>query len=96
MFLSFLKFCIIFHFNSLKVKWLPVVNSPRGEDSADGGSGPACVPLLSPQACISKLVSGVESLRIQKVSSSIFKDFIYLFLERGEGREKERERNINV
>ena len=25
-----------------------------------------------------------------------FKDFIYLFLVRGEGREKERERNINV
>ena len=25
-----------------------------------------------------------------------FKDFIYLFLDRGEGREKERERNINV
>ena len=25
-----------------------------------------------------------------------FKDFIYLFLERGDGREKERERNINV
>ena len=25
-----------------------------------------------------------------------FKDFIYLFLERGEGREKERERNISV
>ena len=25
-----------------------------------------------------------------------FKDFVYLFLERGEGREKERERNINV
>ena len=24
------------------------------------------------------------------------KDFIYLFLERGEGREKERERNISV
>ena len=24
------------------------------------------------------------------------KDFIYLFLERGEGEEKERERNINV
>ena len=24
------------------------------------------------------------------------KDFIYLFLDRGEGREKERERNINV
>ena len=27
---------------------------------------------------------------------SSFKDFMYLFLERGEGREKERERNINV
>ena len=26
----------------------------------------------------------------------IFKDFIYLFVERGEGKEKERERNINV
>ena len=26
----------------------------------------------------------------------IFKDFIYLFLERGEGREKERERNIDA
>ena len=25
-----------------------------------------------------------------------FKDLIYLFLERGEGREKERQRNINV
>ena len=25
-----------------------------------------------------------------------FKDFIYLFLERGEGKEKEKERNINV
>ena len=25
-----------------------------------------------------------------------FKDFIYLFLQRGEGREKERESNINV
>ena len=25
-----------------------------------------------------------------------FKDFIYLFLERGEGRAKDRERNINV
>ena len=26
----------------------------------------------------------------------MFKDFIFLFLERGEGREKERERNIDV
>ena len=25
-----------------------------------------------------------------------FKDFIYPFLQRGEGKEKERERNINV
>ena len=28
--------------------------------------------------------------------SLFLKDFIYLFLERGEGNEKERERNINV
>ena len=28
--------------------------------------------------------------------SFFFKDIIYLFLEKGEGREKERERNINV
>ena len=26
----------------------------------------------------------------------IFKDFIYLLLERGEGREEEKEKNINV
>ena len=31
-----------------------------------------------------------------KTNQGFFKDFIYLFLERGEGREKERERNINV
>ena len=31
-----------------------------------------------------------------KIFFNLFKDFIYLFLERGEGREKERERNINV
>ena len=30
------------------------------------------------------------------VYSFLKKYFIYLFLERGEGREKERERNINV
>ena len=29
------------------------------------------------------------------LSKQFLKDFIYLFLERGEGREKERERNIN-
>ena len=33
----------------------------------------------------------------QFLNSSIFlKDFIYLFLERGEAKEKEKERNINV
>ena len=36
-----------------------------------------------------------EMAVLRKVSK-IFKDFIYLFLERGEGREKERERNIDV
>ena len=30
------------------------------------------------------------------VFRGFFKDFIYLFLERGERREEERERNINV
>ena len=34
-------------------------------------------------------------IKIRK-NSFFWKDFIYLFLERGEGREKERERNINV
>ena len=28
--------------------------------------------------------------------SYFFKDFIYLFLEREEGREKERERNVDL
>ena len=34
--------------------------------------------------------------RIKNSKSDFLKDFIYLFFEREEGREKERERNINV
>ena len=30
------------------------------------------------------------------ISNVFFKDFIYLFLERGEGKGKEKERNINL
>ena len=36
---------------------------------------------------------GCEVIKQKKI---FFKDFIYLFLERREGREKEKERNINV
>ena len=32
----------------------------------------------------------------KKLKNYFLKDFIYLFLERGERKEKERERNINV
>ena len=32
----------------------------------------------------------------QPINYFIFKDFMYLFLKRGEGREKEKERNIDV
>ena len=35
-------------------------------------------------------------IRSPPIISFFFEDFIYLFLERGEGREKARERNINV
>ena len=39
----------------------------------------------------------VSILNVCRVNDRFFfKDFIYLFLERGEGKEKERERNINV
>ena len=37
-----------------------------------------------------------KGLQICRAFFFLLKDFIYLFLERGEGREKERERNINV
>ena len=40
--------------------------------------------------CASPVVAHVKRFFI------FFKDFIYLFLDRGEGWEKERERNINV
>ena len=36
------------------------------------------------------------TLTLGLVFFSFFKDFIYLFLERGKGRERERERNISV
>ena len=32
----------------------------------------------------------------KEITILFFKDFIYLSLDRGEGREKEREKNINV
>ena len=38
----------------------------------------------------------VHSVFIQRFLSFLFKGFIYLFLKRGEEREKESERNINV
>ena len=38
----------------------------------------------------------VQVIYTPPISQFFFKDFIYLFLERGEGREKERERNTNV
>ena len=38
-----------------------------------------------------------DSMTQHTVSQQIFfKDFIYLFLERREGKEKEKERNIHV
>ena len=41
--------------------------------------------------------SAVEARTLFFKLTFIFKDFIYLFiLERGEGREKKRDRNINV
>ena len=36
------------------------------------------------------------SLTLKLLLKKNFKDFIYSFLERREGREKEREKNINV
>ena len=35
-------------------------------------------------------------VKLNTYAYPFFKDFIYLFSEREEGREKERERNINV
>ena len=57
------------------------------------------------KACLSHRPSWLSAQDVCSLSSHgtfcillffFFKDFIYLFLERGEGREKERERNINV
>ena len=36
------------------------------------------------------------SLQVMEIKKNFLKDFIYLFLQRGEGKEKERKRNINV
>ena len=41
-------------------------------------------------------IAGPKPFSANKFSLFFFKDFIYLLLERGEGREKERERNISV
>ena len=41
-------------------------------------------------------MKSVTFLVLQKLALLLFKDFIYLFLERGEGREKVMGRNIDV
>ena len=53
----------------------------------------ACIHSIT-YACTNLLIS--DSLVKQKLASTPFKDFIYLFLDRGVGRKEERERNINV
>ena len=68
---------------------------PGGTPQSDGSCGPCS------ESC---LVEG-QRLRALPVEGGgrsgrkcvgFLEDFIYLLLERGEGREKERERNINV
>ena len=41
-------------------------------------------------------VSKAGNQKSSCILTYFFKDLIYLFLERGEGREKEREKNVNV
>ena len=45
---------------------------------------------------IQKALVSVLRIHSRNCLFFFFKDFIYLFLERGGGREKERERNIDV
>ena len=52
------------------------------------------VELLGEQRILS--FSGISSKLMNRFLWGFFKDFIYLFLERGGGREEERERNISV
>ena len=41
-------------------------------------------------------MSGFWGFYVTTGKAIFLKDFVYLFLERGEGREKERQRNIKV
>ena len=55
-----------------------------------------CEPTFA-HLCIGGVIYGISTLLHRSICISfLFKDFIYLLLERGEGTEKERERNINV
>ena len=46
--------------------------------------------------CFCIFISGLLLLNTVREGGNFSKDFIYLFLERKERREEERERNINV
>ena len=82
--------------------------TPSANANMNNQQEPGCLIMFSLQAMLFLMTwesfilsfAATDSFKtscFQQWSTHIFKkDFIYLFLERGEGKEKERERNINV
>ena len=71
--------------NLCSIQWLPFSSQTENP------------PILTPHPlgpCPFQVLA--QLLLILYISSQILLDFIYLFSEKGTGREKERERNINV
>ena len=60
------------------------------------GNVPRDAPNTGSRSVTSSKSPGITFLHGFSQISLFFKEGIYLFLERGEGREKERERNIDV
>ena len=77
---------------SIKIKW----GCPRNSPSKHYVFSILLFLFQSALTCVHHIVSSRDLREFVTIVTLFFKDFIYLFLERGEGREKERGKNINV
>ena len=88
--------CVWWCQRAVFVKWTAVLQKCPGASTLGHHSDPLTPPGQLPVPQTPFLVSAPYSRTVGIFYTVLFKDFISLFLERGEGRGNERERRIDV